>query len=69
MFRQPTSTTTAYASRASVTPKQSIRPLKKHIDATSKQNEIFDWIQNFIVPALVEMYIQERMLNREETRG
>jgi len=30
---------------------------------------VLDWIENFIVPALVEKYIQERVLNPEVSRG
>lgn len=47
------------------------RPFKrmKRTNLTPKQLEVLDWIENLIVPALVEKYIQERVLNQETRRG
>jgi hypothetical protein len=38
-------------------------------ELSPRQVQILDWIENFIVPALVEKYIQEQVLNREANRG
>lgn len=42
---------------------------RRRSELSPKQVQILDWIENFIVPALVEKYIQERVLNREANRG
>ena len=58
-----------------VTPTPSTQPKPrpfgrtKRAELSPKQVEVLDWIENFIVPALVEKYIQERVLNREVSRG
>jgi hypothetical protein len=48
-----------------------VRPVKrgKRAEMSPRQLEILDWIEQLIVPALVEKYIQERVLNREANRG
>jgi hypothetical protein len=52
------------------TPQRRPRPFKtKRAELTPKQVEVLDWIENFIVPALVEKYVQERVLNQGARRG
>jgi hypothetical protein len=43
--------------------------VKNRAELTPKQIEVFDWIENFIVPALVDKYIEEHMLQRDGHRG
>lgn len=39
------------------------------MDLTPRQLEVLDWIEDFIVPALVEQYIKEKVLKSGEARG
>jgi len=41
----------------------------KRLDLTPKELQVLDLIENLIVPALVEKYIAEKVLNREVNRG
>jgi hypothetical protein len=68
----PTSTSpsTPYTSPTISNSKQ--RPFKftkKRLELTGKQIEVLDWIENLIVPALVEKYIEEQVLNKGARRG
>jgi hypothetical protein len=37
----------------------------KRPDLTPRQLEVLDWIEDLIVPVLVEKYIEERVLNKK----
>ncbi len=46
-----------------------IRSATKRVELSAKELEIRDWIQHLIVPALVDKYIAEKVLNPEVDRG